>query len=192
MLKVSLRLFSRYSANSGAEVVEDARENFALSAPQSTALPPLPVSPIPQRSSNARSGRVPRDTPPVSQIFTEENIKSLNDSPIADSSYLDQSSNDVSRTSSQMLSSSESPQRRRRATVSTRSPEPVCSMASRSESYLTQGTRVAGKLQSHIATLSLLEAELNKREYLYSTARYHTDRHLQRPSLNLFQGSPKL
>ncbi|KAF8349484.1 hypothetical protein F5887DRAFT_1235165 [Amanita rubescens] len=144
------------------KVVEDARENFALSAPQSTALPPLPVSPIPQRSSNARSGRVPRDTPPVSQIFAEENMKSLNDSTITNSSYLDQSSNDVSRTSSQALSSSESPQRRRRATVSTLSPEAVCSLASRSEPYLTQGTHVAEKLQSHIATLSLLEAELNK------------------------------
>jgi serine/threonine-protein kinase GIN4 len=189
MSKVSLRRFYKCSTNNGTEVVEDARENFALSAPQSTALPPLPVSPIPQR---ARSGRVLRDTPPVSQIFMEENMKSLNDSTITNSSYLDQSSNDVSRTSSQALSSSESPQRRRRATVSTRSPEPVCSLASRSESYLTKGTHVAEKLQSHIATLSLLEAELNKRECLCSMVRCHTDHHLQRPSLDLFQDSPKL
>lgn len=144
------------------EVVEDARENFALSAPQSTALPPLPVSPIPSRSG---CGRIPRIILPANQIFTEENTRSLNDSTTTNSWYIGQSSNDVSRTSSQILSNVESPSRRRRATVSTRSPEPVCSPASRSDSCLKRDTSLTEKLQSHIATLSQLEAELNKREY---------------------------
>jgi serine/threonine-protein kinase GIN4 len=148
------------------EVVEDARENFALSAPQSTALPPLPVSPIPHRSSNTRSGggRIQRNILPANQIFTEENSTSLNDSTTTNSWYVSQSSNDISRTSSQILSNMESPTRRRRATVSTRSPELVSSPASRSDSCLKQDVSFAEKLQSHIATLSQLEAELNKRE----------------------------
>lgn len=56
------------------EVVEDARQNFAVSAAH-TPLPPLPVAPIarpsPSDRSN-RSNRVPRKILAANQIFVDE------------------------------------------------------------------------------------------------------------------------
>lgn len=88
---------------------------------------------------------------------------SLNDSVTANPSYVDQSRIEVSENTSQILSSMESPSRRRRATVSTRSP--VAASTSNSDSYLRQNNSLAEKLQLHITTLSKLEAELNRREW---------------------------
>ncbi|KAF8631694.1 hypothetical protein AX15_002243 [Amanita polypyramis BW_CC] len=146
------------------KVVEDARQTFALSAPQPTVLPPLPVSPLSRRPSNSRSsrGRLPRKILAASQIFTQENTLSLNDSATANSSCVDQPKIEVLENTSQILSSTESPSRRRRATVSTRSPEPAVASTSNSDSYFRQNNSLAEKLQLHITTLSKLEAELSK------------------------------
>ncbi|KAK2465369.1 hypothetical protein APHAL10511_002723 [Amanita phalloides] len=145
------------------KVVEDARQTFALSAPQPDILPPLPVSPLPRRSfnqSHSNGGCVPRKILAANEIFTEVNTTSLNESTTTYSSF---TKTGVSRSSSQiLLSNMESPSRRRRATVSTRSPEPSTLPASYSDTYLRQDTSLAEKLQLHIATLSQLEAELNK------------------------------
>lgn len=144
------------------KVVEDARQTFALSAPQPTVLPPLPVAPLSRRPSKQPSkGRLPRKILAASQIFTEDAMRSFDTSTAANTSSV-QLKTEVSQDTSYILSSIESPTRKRRATVSTHSPVPVVSPATTTGTYLRQNTSLADKLQLHIATLSRLEAELNK------------------------------
>ncbi|KAF8627400.1 hypothetical protein AX17_006215 [Amanita inopinata Kibby_2008] len=144
------------------KVVEDARQTFALSATQPAALPPLPIAPLSRRPSgnrSNRSGRLPRKVLAASQIFTEESMRMFDQSGLTNASSADESRSNMS----QILPQVDTPLRKRRATVSARSPELVeTSTASHSEQPVKQNKSLASKLQLHIATLSQLEAELNK------------------------------
>ena len=158
-----------------AEVVEDARQTFASSSThQLVTLPSLPVAPLSSSiSSNQtnRSSRLPRKILAANQIFATEN---------------DQSSMDVSGVMSPNLSTERSsdgpsrlrvpeihtPSRPRRATVSTCSPEKSLETANPfletgSPSKRREKSRSHGNMfQRHIASLSVIEAELNKRMFI--------------------------
>jgi len=185
------------------EVVEDAKQNFASSTTtKELPLPPLPP-PLSRNASQTRS-RLPRRVLAASQIFQSDengNISPMIDtSMVSNGNNTFLSANDISRgsigpstpareqASTAKLSEGPSaecqsqlkipeihtPSRQRRATVSTRSPEPVvAAIESRSMSLdipdggspskRKEKARSHGNLfQMHIAPISLLEAELSK------------------------------
>jgi serine/threonine-protein kinase GIN4 len=168
------------------EVVEDAKQNFASSLVQDLPLPPLPL-PLACNASQNRSSRLPRRVLAASQIFHADengNVSPMDQSMLsmANSTYL--TTNDTSNpppadTFTEPKSPSPSrgkksylqipeirtPSRQRRATVSTRSPEPSeqVSGIEGSPSKQKERSRSYGNLfQMHIAPISLLEAELSK------------------------------
>lgn len=171
------------------EVVEDAKQNFASSSSaQDLPLPPLPL-PLSCNVSQNRSSRLPRRVLAASQIFQADengNVSPMDQTMFstANSTYL--SANDTSRgtnppvdTLTEPKSPSPSrgrksylqipeihtPSRQRRATVSTRSPEPSeqVSGIEGSPSKQKERSRSYGNLfQRHIAPISLLEAELSR------------------------------
>lgn len=173
------------------EVVEDAKQNFAsTSTAQDLPLPPLPL-PLACNVSQNRSSRLPRRVLAASQIFQADengNVSPMDQTMLstANSTYL--SANDTSRgtnppdifaepktpsspshekKSHLQIPDIHTPSRQRRATVSTRSPEPSeqVSGIDGSPSKQKERSRSYGNLfQRHIAPISLLEAGLsNKR-----------------------------
>lgn len=134
-----------------SEVVEDARQNFAASNNGSGPLPPLPVAPISRRASltrTNRSSRVPRKILAANQIFVDGYESGVLDRSISSadrtSSYSTVNNSGANATSVLMNQTlptipseqpsrvdqvdspavPQTPSRKRRATVVTRSPEP--------------------------------------------------------------------
>ena len=180
------------------EVVEDAKQNFAsTSTAQDLPLPPLPL-PLACNVSQNRSSRLPRRVLAASQIFQADengNVSPMDQTILstANSTYL--SSNDTSRDTNPpptdttfaepktpsspsqgkkshlQIPEIHTPSRQRRATVSTRSPEPSeqISGIDGSPSKQKERSRSYGNLfQRHIAPISLLEAGLSKRVLFFS------------------------
>lgn len=169
------------------EVVEDAKQNFASSSSaQNLPLPPIPLPLAPNVSHN-RSSRLPRRVLAASQIFQADengNVSPMDQTMISTEKSVCLSANDTSRGSTNsFLVSTEpktppahgkshlqipeihTPLRQRRATVSTRSPEPAEQVLDieASPSKQKERSRSYGNLfQMHIAPISLLEAELSK------------------------------
>ena len=171
------------------EVVEDAKQNFAsTSTAQDLPLPPLP---LPLTCNVSRSSRLPRRVLAASQIFQADengNVSPMDQTMLStvNSTYL--SANDTSRDTIptptdtfddpntpssprqgkkglMQIPEIHTPSRQRRATVSTRSPEPSeqVSGVEGSPSKWKERSRSYGNLsQMHIAPISLLEAELSK------------------------------
>ncbi|KAF8158040.1 hypothetical protein B0H34DRAFT_707275 [Crassisporium funariophilum] len=177
------------------KVVEDAKQNFESSSPQQDIpLPPLPL-PLSRSVSQNRTSRLPRRVLAASQIFQADengNISPMGDtsmlSATGNNTMFLTANYDTSRGSSGPLSAEaprsptptegrsslqipeiHTPSRQRgqrRATVSTRSPEPaerVFSAPEGSPSKRKEKSKSHGNLfQMHIAPISLLEAELDK------------------------------
>ena len=185
------------------EVVEDAKQNFAsTSTAQDLPLPPLPL-PLACNVSQNRSSRLPRRVLAASQIFQADengNVSPMDETMLstANSTYL--SANDNSRStilppadtfsdpktpsspsqkkkSQLQIPEIHTPSRQRRATVSTRSPEPSDQVSGieGSPSKRKERSRSYGNLfQRRIAPISLLEAELNKSLFFcFSSLRFH-------------------
>ncbi|PFH46524.1 hypothetical protein AMATHDRAFT_199381 [Amanita thiersii Skay4041] len=150
------------------KVVEDARQSFALAATsQSTALPPLPVAPVASRSASAtrtnRSSRLPRKVLAASQIFADENMQASDQSTTSNTTPAKMSTNNESPgSSSQLVPEVQTPSKKQRAPVSSCSQELGRLSASHPESPTKRTKNPANRLQLHIASLSQLEAELNK------------------------------
>ena len=171
-------------------MVEDAKQNFASSSSaQDLPLPPLPL-PLARNVSHNRSSRLPRRVLAASQIFQADengNVSPMDQTTISTANSTCLSANDTSRgsikpppvdNSTELQSPSRSqakshsqipeihtPSRQRRATVSTRSPEPTEQVfdGEGTPSKQKERSRSYGNLfQMHIAPISLLEAELSK------------------------------
>ncbi|KAF5382497.1 hypothetical protein D9615_003045 [Tricholomella constricta] len=165
------------------KVVEDARQTFASSSTHElTTLPSLPVAPLSRSHSRTnRSSRLPRKVLAASQIFAHENDQSAWDLPNATGTYAihNDTSTDLAEGRSQLqLPEIHTPSRKRRATVSICSPEKAPKTPSNldaeagSPSKRREKSRSHGNLfQSHIAPVSMLEAELNKPELPASALR---------------------
>ena len=165
------------------EVVEDAKQNFASkSTAQDLPLPPLP---LPLACNVSRTSRLPRRVLAASQIFQADengNVSPMDETMLSTANSTFLSANDTSRDTnppsvytfagpktpsspsqgkkSQLQIPEIHTPSRRRATVSTRSPEQVSGFEG---SPSKQRSRSYGNLlQMHIAPISLLEAELNK------------------------------
>lgn len=165
------------------KVVEDARMNFASSSRHDAPLPPLPLPLSRNASGNRgnRSTRLPRRVLAASQIFDENGTSPVDqsmattapssfvgvNSSTAESSWTDATSPPADK-SQFLIPEIHTPSRRRRATVSTRSPEPVSSPGPADTEEGSPSKRKekskshANLFQLHIAPLSLLEAEINK------------------------------
>ena len=172
------------------EVVEDAKQNFASSSSaQDLPLPPLPL-PLACSASQNRSSRLPRRVLAASQIFQADengNVSPMDQTMLSTANSTCLIASDTSRgsnhppadTFTELKSPSLSqgkkgllqipeihtPSRQRRATVSTRSPEPSekVSGIEGSPSKQKERSRSYGNLiQMPIAPISLLEAELSK------------------------------
>jgi serine/threonine-protein kinase GIN4 len=172
------------------EVVENAKQNFASSTTvQDLPLPPLPL-PLSCTASHYRSSRLPRRVLAASQIFQADengNVSPMDQSMLSTGNSTFLTTNDTSRdtnllppdTSAEPRPPSPSrgkkshlqipeihtPSRQRRATVSTRSPEPSeqVSGIEGSPSKQKERSRSYGNLfQMHITPISLLEAEISK------------------------------
>jgi serine/threonine-protein kinase GIN4 len=179
------------------EVVEDAKQNFASSSSaQDLPLPPLPL-PLARNASQKRCSRLPRRVLAASQIFqADENgnvspmdqtmvstansyltvndtsRSSINPTP-ADTSIIEPKSPSPAEATGSQLQIPEihTPSRQRRATVSTRSPEPAEQVfdTEGSPSKQKERSRSYGNLfQMHITPISLLEAELSKSLLFFS------------------------
>ncbi|KAF8964325.1 hypothetical protein BDZ97DRAFT_899869 [Flammula alnicola] len=175
------------------EVVEDAKQNFASSSsPKDIPLPALPL-PLSRNISQNRTSRLPRRVLAASQIFqTDENGNITPTDQTMNSAYItatDISKGSISPTaatpapvtpevqpsslpaegpSQLQIPEIHTPSRQRRATVSTRSPEPAVpafdlNIEGGSPSKRKEKSKSHGNLfQRHIAPISLLEAELSK------------------------------
>jgi len=172
------------------EVVEDAKQNFASSSStQDLPLPPLPL-PLARNASQNRSSRLPRRVLAASQIFQADengNVSPMDQTMISTANSMYLTPNDTSRgsigptpadtkspsptrgKSHLQLPEIHTPSRQRRATVSTRSPEPTEKAfdIEGSPSKRKEKSKSHGNLfQMHIAPISLLEEELNKSTFL--------------------------
>jgi len=182
--------------------------NFASSSRHDAPLPPLPLPLSRNASGNRgnRSTRLPRRVLAASQIFDENGTSPVDQSmattapssfvgvntSTAESSWTDATSPPADK-SQFLIPEIHTPSRRRRATVSTRSPEPVSpapadtggSPSKRKEKSKSH----ANLFQLHIAPLSLLEAEINKRMFLIvycfgvSPSVYNSTRHPALPKI---------
>ena len=160
-----------------AEVVEDAQQNFASSSTHQLApLPPLPLAPLTHSTSSNRetnrSSRLPRRMLAASEIFTDDTAEyTANSTGAFATANTTTVTDDVpSGGPSQILPEIQihTPSRQRRATVSGRSPEAPLnldlSFETGSPSKRREKSKSHGNLfQRHIAPVSFLEAELNKR-----------------------------
>ncbi|KAF8799033.1 hypothetical protein BYT27DRAFT_7202794 [Phlegmacium glaucopus] len=172
------------------KVVEDAKQNFASSSsPQDLPLPALPL-PLARNASQNRSSRLPRRVLAASQIFQADengNVSPMDQTMISTANSMYLTANDTSRGSISpspadasiepkspsrtqakshlQIPEIHTPSRQRRATVSTRSPEPTEQVfgIEGSPSKRKEKSKSYGNLfQMHIAPISLLEAELSK------------------------------
>ncbi|KAF9468652.1 kinase-like domain-containing protein [Collybia nuda] len=157
------------------KVVEDARQNFASSSTHQLAqLPPLPIAPVSRSASQSRtnrSSRLPRKVLAASQIFSDENDRSVLDYTMSSTTSPANATINTVITDdtapleerSQLIPEIHTPSRQRRATVSTGSPGALLNMESDSPSKRREKSKSHGNLfQKHIAPVSLLEAELSK------------------------------
>ena len=176
-----------------AEVIEDAKQNFAspsTAKDKDLPLPPLSL-PLACNVSQDRSSRLPRRVLAASQIFQADengNVSPMDETMLSTGNSTFLSANDISRstilppadtladpktpsspsqkkTSQLRIPEIHTPSRQRRATVSTRSPEPSDQVSGieGSPSKPKERSRSYGNLfQRRIAPISLLEAELNK------------------------------
>ncbi|KAH9936578.1 uncharacterized protein B0H18DRAFT_1113952 [Fomitopsis serialis] len=176
-------------------VVEDARQTFAESS-TSGPLPALPLAPVSRRTSLSRSqrsaGRIPRKILAANQIFTDEYEsgfldqtaqsfdRSQGSSFFADKKEEPKSPNNINEdtlptipseqpsilSNNQSLVVPETPSRRRRATVVTRSPEPARKKPSleidTSPSKRREKSRSQNDLIRPITPVTKLEFELQK------------------------------
>ena len=184
--------------------------NFASSSRHDAPLPPLPLPLSRNASGNRgnRSTRLPRRVLAASQIFDENGTSPVDQSmattspssfvgvntSTAESSWTDATSPPADK-SQFLIPEIHTPSRRRRATVSTRSPEPVSSPAPADTEEGSPSKRKekskshANLFQLHIAPLSLLEAEINKRMFLIvyrfgvSPSVYNSTHHLALPKI---------
>ncbi|KAJ3731278.1 hypothetical protein DFJ43DRAFT_438028 [Lentinula guzmanii] len=164
------------------QVVEDARQNF--SSGKEAPLPPLPLPPANKSNLSAsqarsnRSSRLPRRILAANQIFSESGDQSAEMSSFVTSVY---ASPDTSISTGNLGNANaapdlpvpqlQTPSRQRRATVSTRSPDPVVSghidssfdIDHGSPSKRKEKSKSHGNLfQLHIAPAAALGAELDK------------------------------
>jgi len=157
-----------------SEVVEDARQSFASTSTQMTPLPPLPIAPV---SRSYRSSRLPRKVLAASEIFSDETEQGQNQTmssayATANNTATLEEGITCSEGTSQLLPVLRTPTRKRRATVSTRSPEPIetqntFDIDAESPSKRKEKCRSHGNLfQLHITPISMLELELEKRKRL--------------------------
>ncbi|KAJ7029267.1 hypothetical protein C8F04DRAFT_44918 [Mycena alexandri] len=120
MLSVCSSFTTRHSwLIHNAEVVEDARQNFASSSREVTPLPPLPLAPLSRGTSqNYRSSRLPRKVLAASQIFADPD-QSQNMSLDAAATSTVGNPADLSEGTSQILAGlrTPTPTRPRRATL---------------------------------------------------------------------------
>jgi hypothetical protein len=172
-LLIALHLIER-KLTVTAEVVEDARQNFASTS--ATPLPPLPVAPLSRAGSQTIGGRVSRQPPKAStasQIFADRaGPSSAENDGNADSMSPSTLENLCRVTTAIEHNLQTPPPRTRRATVSTQSPDPAhpersldegtCSPSKHKEKY-----RSHGDLMQPISSLSVLELELQKRSWFF-------------------------
>ena len=156
-----------------AEVVEDARQNFASSSSHQLApLPPLPLAPLSRSASQTRtnrSSRLPRKLLAASQIFTDDTADLTTTS---NTTTTDDAAPSEGGTQLPPIAQVRTPPRPRRATVSGQSPQPIFShiplefsseLKTGSPSKRREKSKSHGNLfQQHIAPISYLEAELRK------------------------------
>ncbi|KAL4261794.1 non-specific serine/threonine protein kinase [Pleurotus pulmonarius] len=153
------------------KVVEETRQTFASSVPNINApLPPLPLAPVSRRTSQVysnRSSRLPRRVP-ATQIF-DQHGNSIGDQTTTSFEKVSLPHSADPTTDVFKLSphaALHSPNRQRRATVSTRSPEPAdkqpinenMTPSKRREKSKSHGNL----LQLRITPISALESELQK------------------------------
>ena len=165
------------------EVVQDARQNFASTSV--TPLPPLPLAPLSRSASQThRISRLPRKVLAANQIFTD-------DGPIDQTTSFSTSTSTPHGASDRPLPQlpsenieaiTHSPQRTRRATVSTRSPDPVppkdtFDISTGSPSKRKEKCRSHGNLAQPISPIARLEFELQRRKLIYPLMFSHTDIH---------------
>jgi hypothetical protein len=157
------------------EVVEDAQQNFASSSTHYLA--PLPPLPLPRSRSaskirdTSRSSRLPRKVLAANQIFTADNTPNSTGTFTADDTTTTTDDSVPSEEPSRILPEIEihTPSRQRRATVSGLSLETPLNLdlETGSPSKRREKSKSHGDLfQRHIAPISFLEAELNKRKRL--------------------------
>ena len=199
-----------------AEVVDEARQNFAASTSSAPAPPALPIAPIPRRSSHSRSARgnrAPRKILAANQIFVNEyepdaynrhstafsmDRSATSMSPLPSPSILNtmnfaehtlptipsEQPSRLSESQSRLYAESparagsvgpsavvavpETPSRKRRATVVTRSPELGRKVVSLeidvSPSKRREKSRSHGDLLRPITPITKLEFELERRK----------------------------
>jgi serine/threonine-protein kinase GIN4 len=158
--------------------VEDARQNFASSSTHQLAqLPPLPLAPLSRSASQTRtnrSSRLPRKVLAASQIFSDENDRSVMDYTMTSTTSAAHATANTTTTDdaapaegySQLIPEIHTPSRQRRATVSTGSPGVALDIDTGSPSKRREKSKSHGNLfQRHITPVSMLEAELNKSEW---------------------------
>lgn len=164
-----------------SEVVEEARQNFELSSTSIAQPIPLPL-PISRSTSTShshtnRSSRLPRRVLAANQIFLDDGNQTMSSSMISSANtstaaLAPGNSTLLSEGPSRLETIPQTPQRQRRATVSTRSPEPVATNAEESAFDIDTGSpsrrrekaRSHGDLLQHISPISVLEYELEKRQ----------------------------
>ncbi|KAJ8523229.1 hypothetical protein ONZ45_g266 [Pleurotus djamor] len=156
------------------KVVEDARQTFA-SVNTNAPLPPLPLAPVSRRTSQVysnRASRLPRRVP-ANQIF-DEHGNSVGDQSMsfekvsAPSGSNDASANILTQSTTNPVLTT--PSRPRRATVSTRSPEPADKQKKVEENaYSPSSSKRREKSKSHsnllqlrITPISALELEFQR------------------------------
>ncbi|KIK69680.1 hypothetical protein GYMLUDRAFT_34080 [Collybiopsis luxurians FD-317 M1] len=161
------------------QVVEDARQTF--SSGKENPLPPLPLPPAsrPNLSSSQtrsnRSSRLPRRMLAANEIFSDSGDQGAEMSSFVTSVYASPSTSlapknlsDLGASPDLSIPQLQTPSRQRRATVSTRSPEPVISgsfeIENASPSKRKEKSKSHGNLfQLHIAPAAALVAALDKR-----------------------------
>ncbi|KIM89475.1 hypothetical protein PILCRDRAFT_226626 [Piloderma croceum F 1598] len=154
------------------KVVEDARQKFD-SASAGVPHPPLPIPPTSRSSSQnhtAQSSRLPRKALRASQIFSGQNTSSTSALTQDDALSVDKTlpalpHDDPNSVPGIIVTST--PSRPRRATVTSRSPEPLKKQVSfdidtGSPSRRKEKSRSHGNLLRHIETIDRLELELQK------------------------------
>jgi hypothetical protein len=156
------------------EVVEDARQNFASTSTQVKPLPPLPIAPL---CRTYGSSRLPRKVLAASEIFSDETEHGQNQTmssayATANNTATLEEGVTCSEGPNLPLHIPQTPTRQRRATVSTRSPEPleaqpIFDIDTESPSKRKEKSKSHGNLfQLHITPAPMLEPELDKRQCL--------------------------